>query len=67
MKKELSGPTITAILTMFVVVVVSLGWYWINRPSPTVANNEKVQRNGNRGAYSPPGNVAPLARMPDNP
>lgn len=65
MKKELPGSAMAAILAVFVVLVASVGWYFINRPSPTVATTGNIQKNGNRGARSI-GSIAPATTMPNS-
>jgi hypothetical protein len=65
MKKDISGPAMVAIVLGFAVLVGSVGWYFINRPTGTVSvsgNNIKMQ--GNRGARSM-SNSAPADTMPN--
>jgi hypothetical protein len=67
MKKELSGPATAAILALDAILVASVGWYVINRPSPTVATTGgNVTMEGARGARSM-GNAASADPMPGSP
>jgi hypothetical protein len=64
MKKEISGPAMAAIVVVCAVLIISVGWYFVNRPTGTVSvsgNNIKMQ--GNRGAHSS-SNLAPSDSMP---
>ena len=66
MKREVSGPAMSALLVIVVVVALSVGWFVINRPSPTVADTSAhIQKNGARGARSMGGGAAPATTMPE--
>lgn len=67
MKKEISGPATATILALVALVAASVGWYIINRPSPTVATTGgNITMEGARGARSL-GNAAPADTMPGSP
>lgn len=63
MKKEISGPATAAILAVVAVIAASVGWFIINRPSPTIATGGNMTMQGARGARSM-SNSAPADLMP---
>jgi hypothetical protein len=60
MKKELTPQTTIAIVAVFAVLAVALGWWWMNR-SPVIAENAGGPGGGTPAAT---GQTAPPANAP---